>query len=135
MDPSTGEIIARSCDQVVSRDDLTNNSSLESCCPNEPVSSIQYDAHEMKRSSYDDKQSYKNVACLHPWGWLEQQLPSVSDSWHPLRHAAIVAIENSAARDCHLFPSNGDAADFSHEEYKVSSPTGSPLKRQKVTGL
>ncbi|KAL8481794.1 hypothetical protein ACS0TY_028080 [Phlomoides rotata] len=135
VDPSTSEVIARSCDQVLCRDALTNNSSTGSCCSREPESSIQYDAHEMeklKHSSYEYKQSYKNVSCLHPWGWLEQQLPSLSDSWHPLQHAAIVAIENSAARDRHLFPSNGQAADFSQAEYKVSSPTGSPLKRQKV---
>lgn len=134
VDPSSGEIVASSCDEVLYQAALTNGSSKESCCSKEHKTTIQSDAHEMENisSSNDTKQSYMDVSCLHPWGWLEQQLHSSSDSWHPLRHAAIVAIENSSARDRHLFPMNVRGADSVQEDHKVPTPTGSPLKRQKV---
>ncbi|KAI3469576.1 hypothetical protein Pfo_026239 [Paulownia fortunei] len=140
VDPSTRQVIASSCDQVLSCDALTNSTSWESCCTKQPEATTQYDANKMekdpilllKSSSTEAKRSYKDVSCLHPWGWLEQQSHISSDSWHPLRHAAIVAIENSAARDRRLFPVNGQGAEFAQEDYKVSSPTGSLLKRQKV---
>ncbi|CAL5033807.1 unnamed protein product [Urochloa decumbens] len=52
------------------------------------------------------------VSCINPWGWTKQRtmgqkpLPSeISFMWHPLRHAALVAIENAAERDRMMFPS------------------------------
>ncbi|GAB2260556.1 hypothetical protein Droror1_Dr00011411 [Drosera rotundifolia] len=43
------------------------------------------------------------VSCVNPWGWCQEQHYSQS-YWHPLRHAAMVAIEDSAIRDMQLFP-------------------------------
>lgn len=55
--------------------------------------------------------SLRGVACLNPRGWIEQRpydqrLVNCGSnfSWHPLRHATLVAIENAAARDRKLFP-------------------------------
>ncbi|KAL3812620.1 hypothetical protein ACJIZ3_013888 [Penstemon smallii] len=123
VDPSSREIIASSCDQVV----LSCNALKNGVTP-------QYKASKMEKNPtlHLKYKSFDNVSCLNPWGWLEQQLNLSSDSWHPLQHAAIVAIENSAARDRHLFPVNGQSAEFCEEDYKVSSPTGSPIKRQKI---
>ncbi|KAL6497772.1 hypothetical protein OROHE_026922 [Orobanche hederae] len=119
VDSSTGQVIASSSDHVLSCSSFTN-------------AKLQRDYYES--SSDETKQSYKNVACLHPWGWLEKQSHLCSDSFHPLRHAAIVAIENSARRDRHLFPFKGRSAESDQEGDDVSSLTGSSLKRQKVGG-
>uniref|UniRef100_A0A0A9DVQ9 CMP/dCMP-type deaminase domain-containing protein n=1 Tax=Arundo donax TaxID=35708 RepID=A0A0A9DVQ9_ARUDO len=52
------------------------------------------------------------ISCINPWGWTQkrttEQNPLPCEScfaWHPLRHAAMVAIENAAERDRMLFPS------------------------------
>ncbi|KAK6130284.1 hypothetical protein DH2020_035956 [Rehmannia glutinosa] len=140
VDPSTRQVIACSCDQVLSCDALTNSTSRESCCSKPPEATMQFDANKIEKdqiflfkcSTNEAKQSYKNVSCLHPGGWLEQQSHLTYDSWHPLRHAAIVAIENSAARDRRLFPVKGQSSEYAKEDYEVSSPTGSSSKRQKV---
>ncbi|XP_065029458.1 tRNA-specific adenosine deaminase TAD3 isoform X5 [Musa acuminata AAA Group] len=80
------------------------------------------------------------VSCLNPWGWTAQKQSSQSSSmkseskhtWHPLRHAALVAIENAAERDRQLFPGPGSSE-------SQSTPNGNPLcadncpaKRQKI---
>ncbi|XP_050363060.1 tRNA-specific adenosine deaminase TAD3 isoform X2 [Argentina anserina] len=76
---------------------------------------------------------YTGVCCLYPWRWAEQESDTSSCSLHPLRHAAIVAIESSAARDIHLFPSFGKIDDTHSEiDSTHSSSTGSPAKRQKT---
>jgi len=79
------------------------------------------------------KQSYTGVACLYPWQWAEQQSHSQSSYYfHPLRHAAIVAIESSATRDRRLFPNNEGSRE-KYLELDLESPsTSSPLKRQKT---
>lgn len=132
MDPLSGETIASSCDEVFYPG--PKGSGKESCCSKDHETTIQGGPSEMGNDllSNEAKQSYMEVSCLHPWGWLKQRLHSNSDSWHPLRHAAIVAIEASAARDRHLFPMNTQGAASVQEDQKLLTPTGSPLKRQKV---
>ncbi|KAL5716434.1 hypothetical protein ACHQM5_018123 [Ranunculus cassubicifolius] len=63
------------------------------------------------------------VSCLSPWKWTDRQLEN-GCSFHPLRHAALVAIENAAARDLHLYPGSGNIHDHSFQELSV--------KRQKI---
>jgi tRNA-specific adenosine deaminase 3 len=79
----------------------------------------------------------KEVSCINPFGWMKQRsieqksLPSQDGFlWHPLRHAAVVAIENAAERDRKLFPTstiepklNGDVENCSDDE---------PAKRLKI---
>ncbi|XP_045813021.1 tRNA-specific adenosine deaminase TAD3-like isoform X2 [Trifolium pratense] len=79
------------------------------------------------------KQSYTGVACLYPCQWAEQQSNSQSSYYcHPLRHAAIVAIESSAARDRRLFP-NDEGSKEKYLEFDHESPCmSSPSKRQKT---
>uniref|UniRef100_A0A804L5G2 CMP/dCMP-type deaminase domain-containing protein n=1 Tax=Musa acuminata subsp. malaccensis TaxID=214687 RepID=A0A804L5G2_MUSAM len=92
------------------------------------------------RYNCNDSDVCAGVSCLNPWGWTAQKQSSQSSSmkseskhtWHPLRHAALVAIENAAERDRQLFPGPGSSE-------SQSTPNGNPLcadncpaKRQKI---
>ncbi|KZV16931.1 putative inactive tRNA-specific adenosine deaminase-like protein 3 [Dorcoceras hygrometricum] len=137
VDPSTCQVIASARDQVQSRNVALNFTSEETSTAEQLEAATMDETTEIKNdqsflvgcSADESKLPYHGVACLNPLGWLEPQLHSSSDSWHPLHHAAIVAIEKSAARDKHLFPLN---VDFSSKDHKVSSLVGSPLKRLKT---
>ncbi|KAL8119149.1 hypothetical protein AgCh_016601 [Apium graveolens] len=64
--------------------------------------------------------------------WAEQQ-SQASCFCHPFHHAAMVAIENSAARDRYIFPTSEHVADKCCQADFVDSPlTVSPSKRQKT---
>lgn len=135
VDPTTRQVIASATDQVLSCYDSLSKSE-------HPEADLEIDATEFVKdpvllpncsSFYNAEQSYKDVSCLNPWGWIEQQSHVDPNSWHPLHHAAIVAIENSAARDRLFFPLAHQSAESAQEECNASSPIGSPLKRQKIT--
>lgn len=118
VDPSTKQVIASACDQVISSASVAIEVSKEDSCSNYlenlKASNFENQQTSLLDGSIDEfKHIPNNVACVHPWQWALQS----SGCWHPLRHAAIVAIEYSAARDRQLFP-----------DYKVLSP----LKRQKI---
>ncbi|KAK4734482.1 hypothetical protein R3W88_008743 [Solanum pinnatisectum] len=118
VDPSTKQVIASACDQVISSASLANEVSKEGSCSNY-LENLKASNLENQQTSLLDgsvgefKHITDNVACLHPWQWALRS----SGCWHPLQHAAIVAIEYSAARDLQLFP-----------DYKARSP----LKKQKI---
>ncbi|CAN4123649.1 unnamed protein product [Withania somnifera] len=118
VDPSTQQVIASACDQVVSSACLANEVSEEGSFSNYPGNIKASNLENQQKSLLDgsigeSKHITNNVSCVHPWRWALQS----SGCWHPLRHAAIVAIEYSAARDIQLFP-----------DYKALSP----LKSQKI---
>ncbi|KAA8544564.1 hypothetical protein F0562_022576 [Nyssa sinensis] len=107
VDPSTKQVIASACDQVHFWNTPTNKTSVETSFFEQPEAFIS-----------------------DP---VANGVESPSCSWHPLRHAAIVAIEYSAARDRRLFPVVGHIGDNSIQVNSVqSSATGSPAKRQKT---
>ncbi|KAL3515632.1 hypothetical protein ACH5RR_022534 [Cinchona calisaya] len=60
-----------------------------------------------------------------------KQIPTSSISLHPLRHAAMVAIGHSAARDRLLYPDSGHSG-AEMVDYMVPTSTGLPSKRQKI---
>lgn len=140
VDPSTKQVIARACDQVRSQNPLTNQAGVETCFFEQqeaytchPIaSSVEIHKKLLSNpSSAESRQLYTGVACLYPWRWAEQQLATCFR--HPLRHAAIVAIEYSAARDRHLFPGIGHTGSNSTQMDLVQySLRGSPVKRQKT---
>ncbi|CAF2061684.1 unnamed protein product [Brassica oleracea var. botrytis] len=71
------------------------------------------------------------VACLNPWQWsLHPHDADKCSQWHPLRHASIVAIESSAARDRHLFPNSSEGFSLDHSQ---PSNADSPAKKQKTS--
>ncbi|EPS71359.1 hypothetical protein M569_03397, partial [Genlisea aurea] len=106
VDPSTSQMISRARDEVYS---------------SEPVETVA-ECGTLRDGDHPKLLSKclfreEKPACLDPYGWPHLG----SDSCHPLRHAAIAAIEKSASRDRRLFPSE-------------DSGVGSPLKKQKIDG-
>lgn len=80
----------------------------------------------------EPKQLYTGVSCLYPWRWAEHQ-SHASSYWHPLRHAAVVAIEYSAARDRRLYPGLGQIGNQSNQlDHTLSASISSQAKRQKT---
>lgn len=143
VDPSAKQVISSACDEVFARNSCKDNCSINSYCFKKPEFSCFHpisnilppnDLLHLNGSSNQLKQPHTHVACLYPWRWAEQQsLAHGLHNWHPLRHAAIVAIESSAARDRFLFPSmcniEEEYLDLDHEK---SSWTSSPAKRQRT---
>ncbi|XP_078171560.1 cytidine/deoxycytidylate deaminase family protein isoform X2 [Carex rostrata] len=115
VDPSNGQIISKARDEILPllRSSEENDSSNSS--------------NEETKSKWSEN---KGVACVNPWGWLEQSchyhgvMPCESGfTWHPLKHAAIVAIENAAARDRQLFPNPSPCGNTCYSEfYSVDGP-------------
>lgn len=140
VDPSNCQVIASACDQIQSRDAALNFTSKKTSTAEQLEAATMHETTEIKNdplflvkcSSDEFNIKYDRVSCLNPLGWLEPRFYSSSDFWHPLHHAAIVAIEKAAARDLHLFPLNGHSIYFSSKDHEMSSPTGSPLKRPKT---
>ncbi|KAG1326956.1 tRNA-specific adenosine deaminase TAD3 [Cocos nucifera] len=153
VDPSCRQIIASACDQTCPMSTLTNETgSIDvSCIEREAnTASTQSDADGVASSkeclfpnfSPDEcSDVYSGVSCLNPWGWAEQR-PYHQRSehqcrnnypWHPLRHAALVAIEKAAERDRQLFPSIGSSKNLSNSDDDLKSASDSSLaKRQKT---
>ncbi|GAV59831.1 dCMP_cyt_deam_1 domain-containing protein, partial [Cephalotus follicularis] len=143
VDPSAKQIIASAYDQVFSRHNPTNKISNGSSCFRQPEvtssltgsNGVASQVNLLSNGSPDEsKQLCIGASCLNPWLWVEEQLhDSTSVYWHPLRHAALIAIESSAARDRNLFPCSGPNGDkFSEVDHEQSSSRGSPAKRQKT---
>ncbi|XP_012572158.1 tRNA-specific adenosine deaminase TAD3 isoform X2 [Cicer arietinum] len=137
VDPSAKQIISTARDEVFS----WNTCKDESCYRKSDLSSSHPISNSLDpqkllhlRSSCNHlKQSYARVGCLYPWQWAEQQSHSESSYYcHPLRHAAIVSIESSAARDRHLFPNDESSKEKNLESDHESLSTSSSSKRQKT---
>ncbi|CAI8596097.1 unnamed protein product [Vicia faba] len=137
VDPSVKQIISTARDQVFTwntckddsfyrKPDLFNFHPISNRLnPQKPM--------HLRSSCNHLKQPFTSVACLYPGQWAEQQSHLQSSYYcHPLRHAAIVAIESSAARDIRLFPNDEGSKEkylqLDHESYCTSSPS----KRQKT---
>ncbi|XP_062150566.1 tRNA-specific adenosine deaminase TAD3 isoform X1 [Alnus glutinosa] len=143
VDPSVKQVIASACDESCCWNTPTNKTSIRPCslkqpedCISHPDSNIvvTHDSLLPNDSPTKLEQLCTGVSCLYPWQWSEKQ-PHTPNScyWHPLRHAALVAIESSAARDRQLFSGLGDIEDKSSElDHTQSSFTSSPAKRQKI---
>ncbi|KAF8019309.1 hypothetical protein BT93_G0097 [Corymbia citriodora subsp. variegata] len=111
VDPLSNQVIAKACDEVCSWQTPKTEVGAE-CGPQQVETSI---------------------SCLHPRWWVDEQTHRISSFWHPLRHAAIVAIESSAARDRRLFPDVRYRDEATREEC-ILSPAKSQAKRQKTDG-
>ncbi|XP_058113894.1 tRNA-specific adenosine deaminase TAD3 isoform X3 [Magnolia sinica] len=153
VDPSIRQVIASASDQTCLWPGPPNKSSLENfncirCA--EIIPSHHSDATEATSNgpphlncmNDDQTGAYSSVSCLHPWGWAGQ-LPYTKNtlvkcgnsfSWHPLRHAALVAIEYAAARDMQLFPSlePSESQSSQMDDHLESSSMSLPAKRQKT---
>lgn len=140
VDPLVGQIIASACDEVCSWHTGTSKAKTETCdfkqlegfTSHVDANITAKDITFLSNGSANNlQQCYKAVSCLNPWWFAQQSFHSSPCYCHPLRHAAIVAIEASAARDRHLFPGSG----HNEKSYGVdcnSSSSGSLAKRQRV---
>lgn len=140
VDPSVKQVIVRACDQFCTCSFAMENS-IESCSKKHEALGFHLDSNGVagnmtfpsNGSANENKRSYTGVSCLNPWQWAHQKSHSTSCNWHPLRHAAMVTIESSAARDRLLYPSLGHEGDnFIPVDSIQSSSTGTPAKRQKT---
>ncbi|CAL1409811.1 unnamed protein product [Linum trigynum] len=131
VNPSVQQIIASACDEAHS---CHKHQSATSCC-NSSNGIQSQGGNPLSGESLEEPRRLRIVAsCLNPWQWSQQECSSTSTSyqWHPLRHAALVAIESSAERDRRLFPGSDNLANQSFEvEPMLSAYERSPAKRQK----
>nr|DAD38875.1 TPA_asm: hypothetical protein HUJ06_013197 [Nelumbo nucifera] len=141
VDPSVRQVIASAYDQTCYEHPSVNNTSgTRFSCQPEICTALQSDANrvEMNEQSILNRidqcpLSYSGVSCLYPWQWKEKhQYAGKNYAWHPLRHAALVAIENAAARDRHLFPGLGNSGLSIQVDHMQSSSIINPAKRQKI---
>ncbi|XP_023641022.1 probable inactive tRNA-specific adenosine deaminase-like protein 3 isoform X1 [Capsella rubella] len=125
VDPSVRRIIASETDQVYA-----------SSAPHDKTRAETRPFKETGKICLNDTLGKKNgslsaVACLNPWQWSLQPHDTENCSqWHPLRHASMVAIESSSARDRHLFP---NPSEFFDQDHVHPSNTDSPAKKQKTS--
>lgn len=142
VDPLAKQVISSARDEVFAQNTCKDNYGTGSCCFKKPEFGIAQpvsngiapiDPFHLNVSSNQLKQPHTGVACLYPWRWAEEQSPVHNlHYWHPLRHAAIVAIESSAARDRRIFPSVGNIEEKYWELDDKKSWTSSPAKRQRT---
>ncbi|XP_040245812.1 tRNA-specific adenosine deaminase TAD3 isoform X5 [Aegilops tauschii subsp. strangulata] len=143
VDPSSMQIISKATDQTHQRD---------TCLKGNKCAMVEADNASSLPEAIEDKAETslplssrfcngldREVSCIDPFGWMKQRcreqktLPSEGGFlWHPLWHAAVVAIENAAERDRRMFPAststtepklNGDVENCSDDE---------PAKRLKT---
>lgn len=142
VDPTVNQIIASAHDEISSWDIYLNRNSNEEHLLHQDKVSTSHDIASgfspsklpSNGSPNDFQPSFEGVSCLNPWQWSQQHQSSSSSSfWHPLRHAAMVAIEYSAARDRHLFPCVEHTGEKSIEGDPMENCTvESPVKKQKT---
>ncbi|XP_010471144.1 PREDICTED: probable inactive tRNA-specific adenosine deaminase-like protein 3 [Camelina sativa] len=123
VDPSVRRIIASETDQVYASSG--DNTSTETSPYKETGDICLNDTLEKQNGSLSA------VACLNLWNWSLQPHDTENCSlWHPLRHASMVAIESSSARDRHLFPNSSEIFGQDHVQ---PSNMDSPAKKQKTS--
>ncbi|CAO2041641.1 unnamed protein product [Urochloa humidicola] len=149
VDPSSTQIIAKATDQIHQNDTSENKFSGvkadDTCSVNE---STDNNGNLLLPISFLAKCKSLNmeVPCINLWGWTKQrtvgQKPLPSEgcfAWHPLRHAALVAIENAAERDRMMFPStsiitpdsNGNLENYNDNEPAKRLKTDTKVKFER----
>lgn len=143
VDPSVRRVIASETDQVYTSSSPRNMTGKETMPFKGRVESNQCQSidrvtddasSEICLNGIPEKLngSLSTVACLNPWQWSVQPDDSEKCSqWHPLRHASIVAIESSSARDRLLFPNSAES--FFPDHAQPSNADDSPAKKQKTS--
>lgn len=142
VDPSVKQIIASATDQIYSwhapARKLSNETSYfrrsETSASDANSVGVASNTTDIFLNGPTDKpkQLYTTVSCLNPWLWAGEQTHTTNSCYcHPLRHAAIIAIESSASRDRQLFPGSAHNGEEFYEVDAQSSSMGS-AKRQKT---
>lgn len=113
------------------------------CCNAEQSSAFgnALDTTKCNCANHDEQFNCFAASCMCPWGWATHnsnkkhilQKDGLKYKWHPLRHAALVAIECASVRDRNLFPylSMEEGHSSPVDCFKPSTISFSP-KRQKT---
>ncbi|KAJ6823207.1 putative inactive tRNA-specific adenosine deaminase-like protein 3 isoform X2 [Iris pallida] len=153
VDPQRKTIIATAIDETCCSSILKNTSSKD--VNHNKLSATTSSPHSNANGSVNEddsvtnllpsfiSNSYTGVSCLNPWGWNTHNPQNASSlvkcgskfnsSWHPLRHAVMVAIEKAAARDRQLFPFSGSAEDLSNSDKSLQHFSNSFQAKRKKT--
>lgn len=134
VDPSVNKVIASASDQTYLYSSKTDSCNGDTSKHPETCKSNSDSGASLSPNGLHGKPKRQIAAsCLNPWQWVQPKMHTTSVSWHPLHHAAIVAVESSAARDRHLFPSSGHDGDNSYEVETIPNASiTTPLKKQKT---
>lgn len=144
VDPSSKKIIAKATEQTHLHDTFEEENKLAEVKANFTGSlneSTEKDGNVFLSSSYLSKCNGLNmeVSCMNPWGWTKQRTTGQKPSsckgyfaWHPLHHAAMVAIENAAERDRMLFSSSTTITKPIPNDHMENYPDNEPAKRLKT---
>lgn len=141
VDPSVRRVIASETDQVYPSSAPCDMTTSETIPFNETGESTHCQSVNREANASSEiclsgvleklNGSSHAVACLNPWQWsLQPHDGDKCSQWHPLRHASIVAIESSAARDRYLFPNSSESFGMDHSQ---PSSADSPAKKQKTS--
>ncbi|XP_039161255.1 tRNA-specific adenosine deaminase TAD3-like [Eucalyptus grandis] len=137
VDPLSNQVIAGACDEVCSwQTPKTEVGAEYSSSTKSSAEMTRWTKHEsclQRCSSGGAEQVETSISCLHPRWWVDEQTGRSSSFWHLLRHAAMVAIESSAARDRRLFPDVRYKDEATKEKF-ILSPAKSQAKRRKTDG-
>ncbi|KAI0513654.1 hypothetical protein KFK09_009684 [Dendrobium nobile] len=145
VDPLGGKIIASGNDQTLFR--LPTNETISNCINGSEQSattfSFQHGGDSLGNIPEDSKSKllpcdFSRVSCMYPWRWTEPRSDNGKEkcdgnfSWHPLRHATLVSIENAAARDRQLFPCLEYQNNLPLRNGVCDCSENNPIKRQKI---
>lgn len=140
VDPAAQQIIASACDQICSSH-VPSNSNINHTGL-EPSNSADKSSLSVGLQGQPPTGSYRYISCFSPWRWIEKkqacsQSGKSSSYLHPLKHAAIVAIDNSASRDRRLYPNLGQIEKQSSipPDSVQSSSVSSHSKRQRTNDI
>jgi tRNA-specific adenosine deaminase 3 len=141
VDPSNMQIISKATDQTQQHDTCRKGSKCarveaDNACLLPEATEDKAGSSLLSSSRFCNGLDTE-VSCINPFGWMklrsteQKPLPSQDDFlWHPLRHVAVVAIENAAERDRMLFPSSTTEPKLNC--YVANCSDDEPAKRLKI---
>lgn len=143
VDPLSGKIIATGIDQTFVR--LPTNETISNCVnvSGQSAATLSFQPGGNSLGNIPDiskmlPTDVSRVSCFHLWQWTEARPNNPKEkcqgnfSWHPLRHATLVSIENAAARDRKLFPCLESQKNHPLQNGGVNDCSDNPTKRLKI---
>jgi tRNA-specific adenosine deaminase 3 len=139
VDPSSKQIIAKAKDQTHHHDTYEDGSKFSEVKADDTCSlnkSIQKNGKLSSSCLSKFNTLSMEVSCANPWGWTKQKTIELKGlpcqdcfAWHPLQHAAMVAIEMAAERDRMLFTSSSAITKPMSNGHMESDFDNEPAKR------
>jgi tRNA-specific adenosine deaminase 3 len=141
VDPSSNQIIAKARDQTHHHDTLEEGSEISEVQVENTFlnGSIQKDGKLSSFCISKYNTLSMEVSCMNPWGWTKQKTKELKPlpyqgcfAWHPLQHAAMVAIEKAAERDRMRFTSSTTITKPISNGHVENDSDNEPAKRLKT---